>query len=222
MQEHSPEARFVIGVRHPILMLQSFYNYRVTEIYERMLDEAIPSFDDVLMMKTPWKGISLDAARFELFLMQFAKTMTPNEMTALMSHDGYDIAIQPIRFEIFLYDLEQLRDSDNSRSASFRQGLSTFLQLDSLLDPFGHKNMNYFVGQDGFPETIDICSPRYEELCRVLLEKGAETARWLEDEFLESESVTVSNRDHFVALLTSWGQDPCLRNQIDGQPLRLS
>lgn len=45
MEKHSPNAKFVVGMRHPVKMLQSFYNYRITEIKERGLEEEIPPWN---------------------------------------------------------------------------------------------------------------------------------------------------------------------------------
>jgi hypothetical protein len=60
-----PPVKFIIGLRHPIEMLQSFYNYRVTEVYDHRNDTKnttkntkqqhqstiIPSFDQLMMMQ---------------------------------------------------------------------------------------------------------------------------------------------------------------------------
>lgn len=58
LQKHSPFAKIVVGTRHPVKMLQSFYNYRVTEIKEKGLSEPIPTLEEVLANPTPWKGVS--------------------------------------------------------------------------------------------------------------------------------------------------------------------
>ena len=42
MEKHSPNAKLVIGMRHPVHMLQSYYNHRVAEIKERGLDQPFP------------------------------------------------------------------------------------------------------------------------------------------------------------------------------------
>ena len=90
-------------MRHPVKMLQSFYNYRVTEIKERGLDEPIPQLDGILESGMPWKGVPMQSTRFELFLMQMGKTKVTAEQVKDLMGQNYDLAIKPTIFTVFLY-----------------------------------------------------------------------------------------------------------------------
>lgn len=211
VEKHSPAAKFIVGVRHPIKMVESFYNGLVSEIYEDMLDEEIPSFDEVISSDMPWKGLSLDASRYELFLMQFAKTaLTPKEMGELVGHEGYDVAIRPNHFKVFLYSADQLEDDNKRRSSDFRGELQNYLNLSAPIKAFGHENVNHFVGSNGYAETINICDTNYRDLRKELVVQGKKTAKWLTEKFIESNEVTVANKDHLIQTLKSWGEDPCV------------
>lgn len=211
IESHSPEAKFIIGVRHPVRMIESFYNGLVADIYEGMLDEEIPSFEEVMSSDLPWKNLSIDASRYELFLMQFAKTsLTPAEMGALVGHEGYDIAIRPNNFELFLYSSEQLEDQDSRRSSSFRSDLQDYLRLSAPFNAFGHENVNRFVGSNGYAETMNICDRQFDDLRMELVVQGKKTANWITDKFMQSNDVKVSNKKHFIQTLKSWGEDPCV------------
>jgi hypothetical protein len=209
LAQHSPECKFVIGVRHPVKMLQSFYNYRVTEIYDKHWTDPIPDLLDVLSKKVPWKDVSLDSGRFELKLLQFAKTnMTVSDLNMLLDRPHY--AIKPNRFKIFLYALEQINDdSDGDRSAEFRQDLQGFLELPTPIQTFGHENLNRFVGSKAHSETVNICDAHFDSIRETLVENSRKTAVWIRDQFMNSPDVVVSNRAYFTKILEDWMKDPC-------------
>ena len=211
MEKHSPDAKFVVGIRHPIKMLQSFYNYRVTEIYERNLksQETIPIFSDLIESGLQWKGVSSASVRFELFLMQLGKTvLTPNDMLEL-SQQNYELAVKPSNFTVFLYTVDQLEDTNEVRTGNLRRELQKFLGLQTPIQPFGHENKNHAVGDTGHKESINICDENYKYLRERMLEQGAKTATWIRDHFIESPDVIVANKVHFVETLLLWSKDPC-------------
>lgn len=218
IERHSPSAKFVVGLRHPIEMLESFYNYRVTEIYNNKLEEPIPSFDDVVRRSKPWKGISRDTPRFDRNLMQFGKTlMTKTDLAHFGGQEG--MAVRPSAAKVFLYSLDQLNESNEHRSRPFRRDLQTFLGLEKPLDPMGHENLNHFVGNKAHPETVDICEDKYHDLRKVLLARGKQMARWIRDEFMQSADVSVGNEKQFLKSLASWSIDPCELRRATAQPV---
>jgi len=228
LEKHSPNAKFVVGVRHPVKMMQSFYNYRVAENYQKGLNgtEPIPSFLDLMEdpLSEPWKGVSMQSVRFELFLQSLGKTaMTPEDFANLvaLTDAGYELAIKPNNFTIFLYTVDQLEDEDETRSAILLQELQSFLGLSTPLLPFGHENKNHIALEASAPpETIDICEAQYAEIRRVLLENGIQTAQWLREKFLHSPDVFVSQNNHFISTLADWGMDPCDVPALD-EPVNL-
>jgi len=238
LEQHAHDAKFVIGVRHPIDMLQSYYNYRVTEMYDnhhrqqKLLAktkgssagklkkmEAIPPLDSLIGAEKEWKGVSTDSTRFELYLRQFGKTkvqaseleeMVVNTEASRAEKKQRHLAIKPNSFSMFLYTVDQLEDTGNAkRSKAFRSGLQNFLGLEKPLKPVGRENLNHFVGRKAHRETVNICLPKYSSLRRVLVKQGARSAHWIEHEFLRSPDVVVANREHFIESIRLWGEDPC-------------
>jgi hypothetical protein len=204
---HSPGAKVIIGVRHPVHFFQSFYNYRITEHYNNNWTSPIPRVD-TLVGDNEWRGVSTDAARFELFLMQLGKTnISMSLLNQLIGRPH--MSVQPNNLKIFLYSLEQMEDPMEVRAASFRGEMETFLGLKHHLRPFGRENINHFVAKAAHNETIDICASTFEHLRRLLVAQGKETSKWIRDSFMLSEDVTVANRDHFSRLLSAWSSDPC-------------
>lgn len=215
LEKHSPAAKLVVGIRHPVHMMQSFYNYRVTEIYERGLlgTEDIPDFLDLVSNGyQPWKLVSMLAVRFELFLQQLGKTVvTPEDFSELSKYTafGYELAVKPSNFTVFLYTVDQLEDLDAARSERLLADMQAYLGLQAPIPPIGHENKNHFVGDAAHPESISICEPRYASVRRELVENGIRTANWLRDHFLQSPDVFVANRDFFLENLETWSTDPC-------------
>ena len=209
MSLHSPKTKLVVGMRHPVMMLQSFYNYRVTEIKTRGLDESIPSLEEIVRSPVPWKGVSTHSTRFEMFLMQLGKTpLKVSQMEAFLD-SNYDLAIAPTESTVFLYTLDQLEDTDASRSGAFRSTLQDYLGLKQPIAPFGHENINHAAKDSAYDELINICDDKWASLRATLVKQGAISAEWIREELLQSSDIVVGNKEHFLQTLMSWSQDPC-------------
>ena len=207
---HSPHCRFIVGIRHPVLILQSFYNYRITAMYDNGVADAnkpIPPLEIVLDSPVPWQDVSLDTVRFEFYLVQFAKTAIQLELLQELQTQDW-LAIKPNKFQIFLYTIDQLEDDNEQRQASFRMELERFLGLSKPLPAFGRENVNRFVGEKAHPETMDICQDQYKGVRHRVLENAKKSQAYIRD-FVKSVDVTVANQQHFLATIDSWSRDPC-------------
>lgn len=202
----SANTKLIIGVRHPVRFLESFYNYRVMDQYRKKIKGPIPPLATLTGGKV-WFGVTTQNARFEVFLSQLGKTdMTLEDIENLKV--VRNMAVVPNSFKVFLYSLEQLEDANANRREAFVHELASFLDLKYPLN-IGHENKNHFVGQNGYNETIDICNGKYDELRDELVYQGGESQMWLRNKFLESADVTVANKGHFLSTIQSWGSDPC-------------
>lgn len=218
LEKHSPQARLVIGIRHPVLMMESYFNYRITEMYHNGAKESAPDFASLVQLGSNWKGVSLGCTRFDLFLMQLGKTdITPDNFDEMLSFSkdfGYDMAVKPCKMKVFLYTVEQLDDTDEDRSFIFRATMQMFLKLHERIPPFGHENINHATGQAGFAESISICDPQYASIRRRLIENANRASTWIINHFIKSPDVVVANPEHFVALLEDWSHDPCTASEV--------
>ena len=218
MHNHSPRARLIVGIRHPVLFFQSYYNYRVTEIYDRNLTEKIPPAEG-LIGKTTWKDVCTDTARFDLFLKQLGKTnMTTTELEEFVGRPH--MAVRPNSLKVFLYSLDQIDDTDENRSSIFRSDLQGYLELRSPIPSFSHENLNNFVGDRGHPETMDICQSRYDAIRKVLVGHGTVMETWIRKEFIKSPDVFVANKKHFLESIRSFRTDPCLLRLVSEEKER--
>ena len=210
---HSPEAKLLIGMRHPVEYFQSYYNYRITEIYDHNLPaDMIPPVES-LVGSTEWMGVSTDSARFELYLMQLGKTeMSLSEFEDMAGRPH--LAVKPNKFKVFLYTLSQMEDETVERKMSFREEMGSFLGLEKPIVEIEHQNKNNFVGEFAHKETIDICDAKHADLRALLVKQGEETQRWIREEFLTSGDVVVANKEHFLAVLDTWSRDPCVETVV--------
>jgi hypothetical protein len=203
--------RLIIGLRHPVWQMQSYYNYRVTEMYDKKVWWKIfRSLPDILEGRTkPWKGMSPYSVRYELFLQQLDKVnLTATELADFQQYP--ELSVQPNPFRVFVYALEQLEDADVDRNAIFRRDLADFLHLEQSLPEVGHENRNHFTGAAAHPETIDICESSFQRVRQQMVNDATVSAQWIWERFINAADVTVSNRDHFLAALEGWKKDPCL------------
>ena len=138
--------------------------------------------------------------------MQLGKTpMSPVDLNDLASHNK---RLTPTNYKIFLYSIEQLEDQHKQRSEAFRSDLQHFLRLKQPFKPFQKENVNTVKRN----ETIDICKNEYAELRNVLVKQGQKTMNFIKA-FIDSDDVFVSDKDYFLSLIATWGNDPC---QIEG------
>jgi len=207
LAQSMPNVKLVIGVRHPVWFFQSYYNYRITSMHDKKTVVEVPPAESLIGIEHHWKDVSTDIARFELGLMQLGKVeLSGQELTHLTSK-GRQMAEIP--YQIFLYSIEQLDDTDEKRSAVFSNDMQRFLGLDEPIS-FTRENVNHFVGAKRHPETIDICEPRFDSLRSLLVEQGSITSTWILEQFVVHDDVLVGgSTQYFRDLLSTWGNDPC-------------
>lgn len=187
-----PDTKLVIGLRHPVLYLQSFYNYRVMNHYrgDGITGDKIPPLESLL--SKPWASASVESARFEKILQNLGKTM-PSDSSSTSPNP------------VFLYTIDQLQDGNKTRKEAFRDALGVYLELVNPIPPLPHSNKYNVV----FNETINICDTKYDHIREILIENGRETQQWILEEFMQSPDVTVANEEHFCESMQSFGSDPC-------------
>ena len=208
--DHDNDVKLIVGLRHPVLLFQSFYNYRVTSMHDKGEIVDAPPAESLIGIENHWKEVSTDLTRYELAFMQLGKVPLSKHTIKILKAKGRGVQINP--FRLFLYSIEQLEDQDEKRVNGFRADMQHFLGLKSPIKSFTRENINHFVGKKRHPETIDICeSPRFDNLRALLLEQARYTRYWILKSFVKSKHVVIGGSiDHFEDLLSTWTVDPCL------------
>lgn len=185
LDEWFPSTKLIFGLRHPVALFESYFNYRVLTYYAGKIKGPIPPAE-TLLHSNAWERVSTDYTKFETILKKLVSLNKPPP-------------------KIFLYTLEQMKDETENKA--LRETLASFLELKHPIQPLPQVNVNPHVGDQGYEETIDICDSRYDELRSILTSNGRKTQQWIRDNLLPN--ATVANLEGFVNMLKQWGTDPC-------------
>ena len=212
LREYFPETRLFVGIRHPVLWFQSFYNHRIQNTGKmphpsKLLDGC--SGDS--------QGVCAKRAKYHLSLVRLGKTNYTLERDAFDDNEWDHLwKDRPQRSPnpVFLYATEQLGDTNSTRVAIFRRHVQEFLGLTVPLDDHPHyspgKELNDTLQAERNKLKIDICSEEHEDVRRQLLDIGKHATFWLRKYFIHAPDVVVSSPSHFLEILDSYNKDPCL------------
>mmetsp|Transcript_23147 Transcript_23147/g.41808 ORF Transcript_23147/g.41808 Transcript_23147/m.41808 type:complete len:413 (-) Transcript_23147:297-1535(-) len=211
--QYLPDTRIIVGLRHPVLRFESFYNFRVN-------NGMNPPRAEKLIGTCCMTCVCTERFNFHYFLHDLGKTsrsreeqqlfLGRNETTSASKYIG-----APIPNKIFLFDVEQLSDDDERRSSKFREDLQHFISIRKPLHPIIHETPG-----KKWPSTekqmevdakkIDICQPLYDDIRAELLRVGGVASKWILQYFIQSDDIFVSSRPYFEEALKKWTIDPCL------------
>ncbi|CAB9528585.1 expressed unknown protein [Seminavis robusta] len=230
-QTFFPKTDFMVGLRHPVLWFESFYNFKVDIGRPMKPAETLTG-----RCYRQHQGVCTFRGNFHLFLANLGKTnilSNPAEMALIPREYHKNVQPIPLQGRIFLWEVSQLqtdqellRNNNNHSSVflqqqykhsnlQFRQDLQQFLRLDDPLPEMikikpGKQHPNNQIAQRVSANKIDICQPRYEELREILMRQSKLAATWIREYFLDAPGVYVSQKEHFSqVILKRWEQDPC-------------
>eukprot|EP00525_Craspedostauros_australis_P011376 CAMPEP_0198135926 /NCGR_PEP_ID=MMETSP1442-20131203/60841_1 /TAXON_ID= /ORGANISM="Craspedostauros australis, Strain CCMP3328" /LENGTH=379 /DNA_ID=CAMNT_0043797117 /DNA_START=1225 /DNA_END=2364 /DNA_ORIENTATION=- len=187
-----PRTKFIVGIRHPVLWFQSFYNFRIHNEFE-----LPPPSRLIGRCKTANKGVCTQRANFAKHLQKIEQWRP-----------------------VFLYDVTQLQQRTGS-SGRFRNNLQQFLGLEqpmtkemiwikpgrTLLADANGTDTNAIAAIA--EKKINICDAQHDSVREVLQRHAQESAEWILHHFLEEWNVQVPCVDQFRAIMDTWKQDPC-------------
>jgi hypothetical protein len=114
---------------------------------------------------------------------------------------------------VFLFDLNQLGDANETRNDLFRKDVTKFMGLQEELPALPHHKPG--IKRPKFEQKlrdamkIDICEAEYKPVRQELMKLSRNTSWWLRHVFLNSPTVFVSSRVYLEEILHSWMVDPC-------------
>lgn len=208
IERHIPSIDLIVSIRHPILHFQSLYNFKYLRhgptkspnpnqlIGE--CDHDCKSDCKVIMKHRVCTGIS----KFHEALSRLNFTaMNSDEELDLLGHHKRSIHGN-LTGRVFLLELGQLSDR-TSRRDSFQKDIEDFLGLRSNSIQFPKRE----VKQSDY--LFNICDDRFKDVRNALLKIGINASKWIQEYFIKSPRIVVSNRAHFVELIETWKYDPC-------------
>ncbi len=213
LREYFPQNHLFIGIRHPIRWLESFYNHRIQNT--GMMPDPNTMLQNTFTKSS--QGVCISRADYHLSLVRLGKTNYSNEPDAfsLASEWRGLVKDDPIRTPnpVFLYDTQQLADTNPERTAQFRQDVQQFIGLSEPLSPAMHyspgKILNETIQAERDAMKIDICSDRFIPLRQILLDKANRSAYYILKYFVHAPDVMVSSPNYFAKILESYQYYPC-------------
>ena len=227
-RKYWPDAKLIVGIRHPVRWFESLYNFRLQNLSP---NNTMP--DPLQLIGKCQRGsrnTCTDKGNFAYSLMKlgkqnFPRSRPPTQLEEQIiggpkrfaSRGWYNVsAVRVTPNPVFLFELDQLADSDPTRSRQFRTDLERFMGFQHQLSDLVH----YKPGKDWSDESIqkvkdgqkiDICRDEYEPVRRRLMELSRMNSQWIRSVFLQSPTVHVSSRKHLVddILTRRWMRDPC-------------
>ena len=202
--KYFPQTKLVVGLRHPVLWFESFYNYRARK------GHAMPPAETLIGKVTKESaGVSTDESKFHLHLDNLGKTDRSSEEKKILSRGHLKRPRLPkMSNPVFLYDLNQISDKNETRVNQYRSDLKKYLGLRNDLQPIksSHTSKNFHFA-------IDICEDKYGLVREDLMKNAREASIWIRKYFLKSPDVVVSSPEYFNELLETWLVDPCVHRR---------
>lgn len=194
-----PTTKLIVGLRHPVLWFESFYNFRVHNGHKMPPPETL-----IGKLKRGMVGVATDESKFHLHLDNLGKTSHSSDELKLLSWGNEKkVDLQRMRNPVFLYEVNQLRDTNETRAAMFSSDLKNYLSLKIDFQPISTKRGPKYT------KAIEICESKHTNLRQELMKNSRESSTWIRKYFLSNPDVSVSSPDYFDSLLGSWMVDPC-------------
>lgn len=204
LQYYFPKTKLILGVRHPVLWFESYWNYQALPFYPNNTDK-LPKPES--LVDECYRFVCVRNARFHYFMARLGKTALQGKELEYFRHGVLDDGSLQLGNPVFLYTSEQLDDTDETARSIFVKDLEEYLELPYPLQDFfkigDHINANH-------KRTFNICDQQYTDLRQMLLHVGKDASQWILDYFIGSLDVRVSSPERFRKHLESWGEDPCV------------
>ena len=203
ISELFPRTKLIVGVRHPIRWFESFYNFRL-----QRGKKMPPPYE---LLKRNRNGFGVKAANFHLHLARLSKVnMTSASQLALQVDFTTELnKLPPVPNQVFLYDMEQIADKNETRSSLFRRSLQHYLGLRHEMSPIVQANKGQRKPPPKGYKYINICDVEFDQLRAELLAVSRRASTWIRTYFLHAKDVHVSSREHLEEILELWMHDPC-------------
>jgi hypothetical protein len=225
-----PHAKIIIGIRHPVRWFESLYNFRVQNLGST---KTMPHPNDLIGGCHSGRFLTCtNKGDFAVSLLKLGKHNYPTARPAtdlerkIISRYGFlnrtfdSTTVEYMPNPLFLFELDQLGDSNDTRNEIFRDDFTRFMGLKEQLPALPHfipgKKRTQEEQQRRDSMKIQICDGQYQPVRDELMVLARQTSVWIREVFLNSPTVYVSSRDHFESIMEGWMRDPCTGQENEG------
>jgi hypothetical protein len=239
LAQHYPQTKLIVGIRHPVLWFESFFNHRIQN------GMTMPSMAEMRQgCQAGYHGVCIGRAGFHSSLVRMGKTLLGyyNHTSTKQARDKEwgcfsskeqrslrsDLPVNLVSPNpVFLFDTSQLKlaqkysgvetsSSSQHNNDLFVQNLKMYLGVSQDFPPMiqsrpGKKDLNTTEQTQRNALKVNICDDAYQDLRQWLLESGKRTKEWILGYFIKSPDVVVGDMEHFRDILELYDVDPCLQ-----------
>ena len=219
--QYIPKTLIIVGIRHPILFFQSFWNMMLDSNSSRIRGKT--PYDFMNHCKEKQRGcnsecpipglICLHRTRFHLHLARIGKTSLNHTERELLAPDDKDGGIKltnrHIRNPIFLYEQHQL-NQNNTWVELARTLKVPYINHDI------HANDNTKRKKIS-RKRINICDAQYDDFRSRIMPHAYNMSKWLCDYLVpvamdeNRDDVIIPDAENFCTSVKSYKDDPCNR-----------
>jgi hypothetical protein len=216
-----PRTPIIVGIRHPILFFQSFWNMLADNNNRRFSNKSPYDFTEHCAendrscsyeCKGPNALLCLHRSRFHLWLARSGKTLLTNTERELLAPDdkdgGMKLTNRNMTNPLFVYEISQLKHD------YLWDELALLLKVPNIPHDIYKGNKD---DRKPSPNRIDICDRQYDDFRAMIMPHAYNMSKWLCDYFVprakdESKSdVIIAKSDVFCETVKSYELDPCNR-----------
>lgn len=237
IQRYFPETKLIVGLRHPVRWFESLYNFRLQNLGKHKDHESFPKPLDLIgSCSVRTRNTCTAKGEFALHLRNLGKTLTTHNQRdsvtgkwlltdfekSMYKAAGFDpvrTVEAPLPNPVFIFEINQLSDSNATRAEAFRHDVETYLELQSpLADMIHHKPGKIWAEEElqalKDKLKINICDDEHIPVRQELMRISRLSSVWIREYLLDPETMTssktfVSSREHFIKLVADWMIDPC-------------
>jgi len=215
--EHLPRTKLIVGVRHPILWFQSFWNMQAGN-HLTIFAEGDPYKITKPCMDAKGDGcrngcparqlLCMHRGRFHLALASLGKTTLSDEERQLLAPDnvdgGMNLQNHKIKNPIFVYEQKTLGED------YVWEEMANYLGVDSI----PHDKRENSHGRNRGLE-INFCDDKYDDFRAMMMPISYNVSVWLQDYLVpagkdeSSKDVVIARPDTFSKLVEEYKVDPC-------------
>jgi hypothetical protein len=220
LRDYFPNTKLLVGIRHPVLWFQSFYNHRVQNTATNTNNSMPEPLKLVHGCFKGSQGVCGDRANYHLSLARLGKTNYTLEQDAFTAKEYKGLQKDAPKYmpnHVFLYDTQQLADGNETRALQFRKDIQQFLGL-SHQPSLSSQMLHASPGKTGLNDTeqaardakkLRICDDEHKDVRKELMLISRRAAVWIQKYFLKAPQVFYSSPEYMHQILESYLHDPC-------------